>query len=150
MSDKFQPIDRDTLYLLLPSIQEWLPEAHLARFVIDIVDQLDLHDLAAGYGGGGKQPYHPALLLSLLFYGYATGVFSSRKLEQATYDSVAFRYIAANQHPDHDTLAHFRRRFLKELGSLFVQILVLAKQTCLQQAGGMIQAGQGEPGRRQD
>lgn len=150
MSDKFQSMDRDTLYLLLPSIQEWLPEAHLARFVIDIVDQLDLHDLAAGYGGGGKQPYHPALLLSLLFYGYATGVFSSRKLEQATYDSVAFRYIAANQHPDHDTLAHFRRRFLKELGSLFVQILVLAKQTCLQQAGGMIQAGQGEPGRRQD
>ena len=150
MSDKFQPMDRDTLYLLLPSIQEWLPEAHLARFVIDIVDQLDLRELAAGYGGGGKQPYHPALLLSLLFYGYATGVFSSRKLEQATYDSVAFRYIAANQHPDHDTLAHFRRRFLKELGSLFVQILVLAKQTCLQQAGGMIQAGQGEPGRNQD
>ena len=150
MSDKFQSMDRDTLYLLLPSIQEWLPEAHLARFVIDIVDQLDLHDLAAGYGGGGKQPYHPALLLSLLFYGYATGVFSSRKLEQATYDSVAFRYIAANQHPDHDTLAHFRRRFLKELESLFVQILVLAKQTCLQQAGGMIQAGQGEPGRNQD
>ena len=128
MSDKFQPIDRDTLYLLPPSIQEWLPEEHLARFVIDIVDQLDLLELEAGYGGGGKPPYHPALLLSLLFYGYATGVFSSRKLEQATYDSVAFRYIAANQHPDHDTLAHFRRRFLKELGSLFVQSLVLARQ----------------------
>ena len=150
MSDKFQPIDRDTLYLLLPSIQEWLPEEHLARFVIDIVDQLDLRELEAGYGGGGKQPYHPALLLSLLFYGYATGVFSSRKLERATYDSVAFRYIAANQHPDHDTIAHFRRRFLKELESLFVQILVLAKQTCLQQAGGIIQAGQGELGQNQD
>ena len=65
MSDKFQPIDRDTLYLLPPSIQEWLPEAHLARFVIDIVDQLDLRELEAGYGGGSKQPYHPALLLSL-------------------------------------------------------------------------------------
>ena len=98
MSDKFQPIDRDPLYLLAPSIQEWLPEAHLARFVIDIVDQLDLRELEAGYGGGGKQPYHPALLLCLLFYGYATGVFSSRKLEQATYDSVAFRYIAASKH----------------------------------------------------
>ena len=135
MSDKFQPIDRDTLYLLPPSIQEWLPEEHLARFVIDIVDQLDLRELEAGYGGGGKQPYHPALLLSLLFYGYATGVFSSRKLEQATYDSVAFRYIAANQHSDHDTIAHFRRRFLKELESLFVQILVLAKQMGLFKLG---------------
>ena len=136
--------------MLPPLIQEWLPEAHLARFVIDIVDQLDLRELEAGYGGGGKQPYHPALLLSLLFYGYATGVFSSRKLEQATYDSVAFRYIAANQHPDHDTIAHFRRRFLKELESLFVQMLVLARQTCPQQAGGIIQAGQGELGRNQD
>ena len=135
MSDKFQPIDRDTLYLFPPSMQEWLPEEHLARFVIDIVDQLDLRELEAGYGGGGKQPYHPALLLSLLFYGYATGVFSSRKLEQATYDSVAFRYIAANQHPDHDTIAHFRRRFLKELESLFVQILVLAKQMGLFKLG---------------
>ena len=67
MSDKFQPIDRDTLYLLPPSIQEWLPEGHLARFVIDIVDPLDLRALEAGYGGGGKQPCHPALLLSLLF-----------------------------------------------------------------------------------
>ena len=128
MSDKFQQIDRDTLYLLPPSIQEWRPETHLARFVIDIVAQLDLRELEAGYGGGGKQPYHPALLLSLLFYGYATGVFSSRKLEQATYDSMAFRYIAANQHPDHDTLAHFRRRFLKELASLFAQSLMLARQ----------------------
>ena len=91
MLDKYQLIARDLLYLLSPSTQEWLPEAHLARFVIDIVDQLDLRELAAGYGGGGKQPYHPVLLLSLLFYGYATGVFSSRKLEQATYDSVAFR-----------------------------------------------------------
>ena len=135
MSDKFQPIDRDPLYLLPSSIQEWLPEAHLARFVIDIVDQLDLRELAAGYGGGGKQPYHPVLLLSLLYYGYAAGVFSLRKLEQATYDSVAFRYIAANQYPYHDTIAHFRRRFLKELGSLFAQILVLARQMGLFKLG---------------
>ena len=114
--------------MLLPLIQEWFPEAHLACFVIDIIDSLDLRELEAGYGGGGKQPYHPALLLSLLFYGYATGVFSSRKLEQATYDSVAFGYIVVNQHPGHDTMAHFRRRFLQELGSLFVQVLVLAQQ----------------------
>ena len=82
MSGKFQPIYRDTAYLLPPSLQDWLPEKHLARFVVDIVDQLDLSELVKRYGGGGKQPYHPAVLLALLFYGYATGVFSSRKLEE--------------------------------------------------------------------
>ena len=99
----------------------------LARFVVDIVDQLDLSELVTRYGGGGKQPYHPAVLVALLFYGYATGIFSSRKLEQATHDSVAFRYITADAHPDHDTIATFRKRFLPELEGLFVQILVVAK-----------------------
>jgi transposase len=127
MSGKFQTINRDTAYLLPPSLQDWLPEKHLARFVVDIVERLDLRELEVCYGGGGKQPYHPALLLALLFYGYATGVFSSRKLEQATYDSVAFRFITGDTHPDHDTLATFRKRFLSELEGLFVQLLVLAK-----------------------
>lgn len=127
MSGKFQPINRDTAYLLPPSLQDWLPEKHLARFVVDIVDQLDLSELVKRYGGGGKQPYHPAVLLGLLFYGYATGVFSSRKLEQATHDSVAFRFITGDVHPDHDTIATFRTRFLPELEGLFVQILVVAK-----------------------
>jgi transposase len=115
MSGKFQPINRDTAYLLPPSLQDWLPEKHLARFVVDIVDQLDVSELVKRYGGGGKEPYHPALLLALLFYGYATGVFSSRKLEQATHDCVAFRFITADAHPDHDTIATFRKRFLAEL-----------------------------------
>jgi len=127
MSGKFQTINRDTEYLLPPSLQDWLPEKHLARFVVDIVDQLDLSELVKRYGGGGKQPYHPALLLGLLFYGYATGVFSSRKLEQATHDSVAFRFITGDTHPDHDTIASFRKRFLPELEGLFVQILVVAR-----------------------
>ena len=127
MSGKFQTINRDTAYLLPPSLQDWLPKKHLARFVVDIVEQLDLSELESCYGGGGKQPYHPALLLALLFYGYATGVFSSRKLEQATYDSVAFRFITADPHPDHDTIATFRKRFLKELEGLFVQMLMVAK-----------------------
>jgi transposase len=126
MSGKFQTINRDTPYLLPPSIQDWLPEQHLARFVVDIVEQLDLSKLESCYGGGGKQPYHPALLLAMMFYGYATGVFSSRKLEQASHDSVAFRFITADSHPDHDTIATFRKRFLPELEGLFVQILVLA------------------------
>ena len=127
MSGKFQTINRDTAYLLPPSLQDWLPEKHLARFVVDIVERLDLSELESCYGGGGKQPYHPAVLLALLFYGYATGVFSSRKLEQATYDSVAFRFITGDTHPDHDTIATFRKRFLAELEGLFVQLLVLAK-----------------------
>ena len=135
MSGKFQTIDRDTAYLLPPSLQDWLPEKHLARFVVDIVERLDLRDLERCYGGGGKQPYHPALLLALLFYGYATGVFSSRKLEQATHDSVAFRFITGDTHPDHDTIATFRKRFLKELEGLFVQMLVLAKEMGLFRLG---------------
>ncbi len=137
MSGKFQAIDRDTAYLLPPSLQDWLPEKHLARFVVDMVERLDLRELERCYGGGGKQPYHPALLLALLFYGYATGVFSSRKLEQASYDSVAFRFITGDTHPDHDTIASFRKRFLPQLEGLFVQLLVLAKVTGLFRLGNV-------------
>lgn len=108
---RFRPIDRQTDYLLPPSIQDWLPESHLARYVVDVVEGLDLSELERTYAGRGSAAYHPAMLLSLLIYGYATGVHSSRKIERATYDSLAFRFIAGNQHPDHDTLANFRRRF---------------------------------------
>jgi hypothetical protein len=80
------------------------------------------------YRGSGEASYHPKLLLGIIIYGYATGVFSSRKLERATYDSVAFRFIAANDHPDHDTIAAFRRRFLKEIEGLFVQVLGVARE----------------------
>jgi len=108
----FRTINRDTGYLLPPSVDEWLPKRHLARFVVEIVEQMDLSRLEKAYHGAGSAPYHPSMLLSLLIYGYATGVFSSRKLERASYDSVAFRFIAGNEHPDHDTLAVFRKRFL--------------------------------------
>ena len=127
MAEEFRPLNRETPMLLPPSIQEWLPEQHLARFVVDLVEQLDLGEITSRYGGsGGKRAYHPAMLVALLFYGYATGVFSSRKLEQATHDSVAFRYITGDEHPDHATIASFRKRFLAELQGLFKQILVLA------------------------
>ena len=89
------PFRRD---LLPPSVQDWLPESHLARFVVEVVSKLDLGELERAYAGRGSKAYHPEMLLAMLFYGYATGVFSSRKQEQATYDSVAFRYIAANTH----------------------------------------------------
>jgi len=128
MSVKFVECDRNTLFLLPPSLQDWLPEGHLARFVVEIVEQLDLRSLKEAYAGKGSQPYNPEMLLALLFYGYATGVFSSRKLERNSYDSVAFRFIAANSHPDHDTIATFRRRFLPKLRDLFVEILLIARQ----------------------
>ncbi len=97
---RFRPIDRDTDYLLPPSIQDWVPESHLARYIVDVVDGLDLSELERAYGGRGSTAYHPALLLSLLIYGYATATFSSRRIERATYDSLAFRFIACDQHPD--------------------------------------------------
>ena len=124
----FKSSNRNQPFLLPPSIQDWLPKEHLARFIVEIVEQLDLSKIESQYSGKGKEAYNPQVMLSLLFYGYATGVFSSRKIERATYDSVAFRYISANTHPDHDTIATFRKRFLKELSELFVQILSIAQE----------------------
>jgi transposase len=124
----FRPSDRLTSFLLPPSVDEWLPERHLARFIVEVIENLDLTTMSKSYRGTGSASYHPAPLLGLLVYGYATGVFSSRKLERATYDSVAFRFIAANDHPDHDTIATFRRRFLKEIEALFVKVLLLARE----------------------
>ena len=102
--NRFIPIDRQSDYMFPPSVEEWLPKEHLARFVVDVIDPLDLSALTCAYAGKGSAAHHPSVLLGALVYGYATGVFSSRKIERATYDSIAFRYIAANTHPDHDTL----------------------------------------------
>jgi transposase len=124
----FRTIDRATGFLLPPSVDEWLPEKHLARFVVEVVDGMDLRAMSGRYRGSGSASYHPRMLLGILVYGYATGIFSSRKLERATYDSVAFRFIAANDHPDHDTIATFRRRFLGQIEGLFVQVLLLARE----------------------
>ena len=135
MPVKFVTIDRDTPYLLPPSVQDYLPEDHLARFVVEMVDQLDMSTLLGVYAGKGKTPYHPAMLVALLFYGYATGTFSSRKLEKATYDSIAYRYLCANTHPDHDTIASFRKRFLKKLEAFFVELLLIG------QAMGLVKLG---------
>ena len=127
--------DRKTGYLLPPSLDDWLNEDHLSQFIVKVVDQLDLSNLIRQYAGRGSKAHHPATLLAILVYGYATGVFSSRKLKRATYDSVAFRYIAAGNHPDHDTLANFRRRFLGELEEMFVQVLEYAKEIKLLKLG---------------
>src|SRR5882757_10864750 len=124
----FRLIDRDTGFLMPPLVDDWLPERHLARFVVEVVEGLDVRAMTGSYRGSGEASYHPRLLLGLIIYGYATGVFSSRKLERASYDSVAVRFIAANEHPDHDTIATFRRRFLEEIEGLFVQVLLLARE----------------------
>jgi transposase len=124
----FREVDRQTGFLLPPSVDEWLSGQHPARFVVEVVESLDLRAMTGEYRGSGSASYHPAVLLGILVYGYASGVFSSRKRERATYDSVAVRFVAANQHPDHDTIATFRRRFLKQIEGLFVQVLLLARE----------------------
>ena len=132
---RFVTVDRDTAYLLPPSVDDWLPKNHLARFVVEIVDQLDLSEITRQYRGSGSAAYHPTVMLGLLIYGYATGVYSSRRIEAATYESVAFRYIAANTQPDHDSLCTFRKRFLNEIEALFVQVLCIARQMKLLKLG---------------
>ena len=131
----FVVVDRKTAYLMPPSVEDWLSDDHLARFIVEVIDGLDLTELTRQYTGRGSKAHHPATLLAILVYGYATGIFSSRKLERATYDSVAFRYIAKGSHPDHDTIATFRRRFLEQLKGLFLQVLELAKEMILLKVG---------------
>lgn len=135
MSRTFKTVDYQATLDVTVRLGDLLPPEHLAQFVVDAVAELDLAALYARYGARGGQPYPPELLLGLLFYGYATGVFSSRKIERATYDSVAFRFIAGNLHPDHDTVAAFRKTFLPQLKGLFVQILLLARLAGVLQLG---------------
>src|SRR5215510_4506819 len=135
MTRKFKTVDDEATRNSTVSLRAALPPNHLARFVADVIAQLDLSSLYARYGTRGGEPFAPEMLLGLLFYGYATGVFSARKIEKATYESIPFRFIAGGLHPDHDTIANFRKTFLAELKELFVQILLLA------QAVGVLKLG---------
>jgi len=137
MSGRFRTVDYEATLNLEIRLGDCVPETHLARFVVDVVKQLDLTSIYAKYGPRGGVAHAPEVLLALLFYGYATGVFASRKIEQATYDTAAFRYLAGNLHPDHDTIAAFRKNFLPELKGLFVQILVLSQETGLLDLGNI-------------
>ena len=128
MTNKFTPINYEDALDQKVSIRDALPPTHLARYVVDVVAQLDLSKIYAHFSIlGGGTAIAPEILLALLFYGYATGVFSSRKIERATYENLAFRFVANNLHPDHDTISHFRKTFLVEIQNLFVEILMLAK-----------------------
>jgi transposase len=138
MTRLFRSYSLDQRLLLPPDLREWLPDDHLALFVSDVVDELDLSAIVTTYergDGRGQPPYHPAMMVKLLIYAYCTGKPSSRKIERATYDEVAFRVLAADQHPDHDSLAEFRKRHLDALAGLFVQVLRLC------QAAGLVRLG---------
>jgi transposase len=135
----FKPYTPDQLLLLPPALQDWLPEGHLALFLSDVVDHaLDLSPILATYetgDGRGQPPYHPALMVKLLFYAYCTGKPSSRKIEQATYEEVPYRVLAADQHPDHDSIATFRQTHLPALAALFTQVLGLCQRAGLVKLG---------------
>jgi transposase len=135
MARNFKTVDYDQSLKQTVTIEECLLPGHLARFIVAIVAMLELSGIYAQYAPRGGEPYAPELLLGLLFYGYATGVFSSRKIEKATYESIPFRFIAGGLHPDHDTIAHFRKAFLAEIVDLFVQVLLVAK------AAGVLKLG---------
>ena len=140
MNKRFRVCDLDQPFLLPPSLQDWLPEGHLARFVADVSHELDLSAIYAEYernDGRGLSAYHPLLLTRLLLYGYSIGVTSSRAIEKATYDNVAFRYLAADQHPDHDTIASFRQEHLEAFADLFVQVLRLCQKAGLVKLGSI-------------
>jgi transposase len=138
MGKRFRTYDLDQQMLLPPDLREWVPEGHLALFVSELVEQLDLSALIKPYDEGeqrGQPPYHPALMVKLLIYGYCTGRMSSRKLEQACYEDVAVRMLSGNQQPDHASIAEFRRRHLGALSGLFVQVLLVCEKAGLVKLG---------------
>jgi len=143
MAARFVNIDRDTPLLLPPNLREWVPADHLVHFILDAVDALDLGAIRVNTRGTGSEQYPPHLLLALLIYSYATGTFSSRRIEQTTHDSVPVRLLCADTHPDHDTLCTFRRQNAELLTTAFVQVLQLAQELRLLKVGQLTVAVDG-------
>ena len=144
MGQIYKECDRDQMFLLPPSLREWLPEGHLAYFLLDLLDQMDLSEIEQHYeknedgtfkASSGQRPYDPRMMTGLILYGYATGVMSSRRIERACQEDLPFRIIAANQQPDHDTISEFRRVHLKALKGLFVQVLMICREAGLAKLG---------------
>ena len=133
----FRTFDLGQTLLLPPDLRDWLPEGHLARFVAEMVGELDLSAIYAGYDGDGRgqAAYHPQMMAGVLIYGYSVGIFSSRRIERATFEDVAFRFLSGDQHPDHDTIATFRERHLQALKDLFLQVLKLCEKAGLVKLG---------------
>jgi transposase len=134
---RFIPYEPDKPLELSPDIRKWLPVDHLARFISDVVDTLDLTEITEEYLHlqGGHPAYHPAMMLKLLFYGYCVGIRSSRRIEQKTYEDVAFRVLSCDSHPDHSRISDFRKRHLRAISSLFVQVLEICKEAGLVKLG---------------
>ncbi|MFH1550460.1 MAG: IS1182 family transposase [Planctomycetota bacterium] len=133
---KFKDYQPNQMFLLPPDPRDWLPEGHLAFFVSDVVDQLDLSFITSYYNSNrGQPPFNPAMMTKLIVYAYCIGVPSSRKIEEKTYTDVAFRVLAANRHPDHDTIANFRRTHLEALSNIFAQVLALCREAKLVRLG---------------
>lgn len=143
MATRFVSIDRDTPLLLPPNLRDWVPADHLVHFIIDAVEALDLKRVKVNARGTGSEQYPPSMLLGLLIYSYATGLFSSRRIEQSTYDSVPVRLLTADTHPDHDTLCTFRRENQGLLSESFVKVLQLAQQLKLLKVGQLTVAVDG-------
>jgi transposase len=138
MGKSFRSDDLNQALLLPPSLHDWLPENHLARFLVDVVERLDLSAFRASNDAGdgrGQSAYAPAMMVRVLLYGYATGTYSSRKIQARTFDDVAFRFLSADEHPDHSTLAEFRKRHLQALSGLFTQALQLCQKAGLVKLG---------------
>jgi transposase len=134
MGKQYKPWTPEQPFLLPPSPLEWLPEGHLAHFILDVVGELDLSAIEQAYqakDARGTRPYNPVMMTALLLYGYCVGVFSSRKLERATYEDVAFRVLGGGNHPDHSRIARFRREHLEALRGLFLQVLKLCQKAGL-------------------
>ena len=137
MARRFKQVDYEESLDQTVTIRECLPPDHLARFIVGIIALLDLSAIYVHYAAVGGEAYAPEVLLGLLFYGYTTGVFSSRKIERATYELIPFRFIAGGLHPDHDTIANFRKTFLPQITELFVQVLVVAREMGLLNLGNI-------------
>ena len=138
MGQNFIPDTVDQTLLFPPSLHDWLPEGHLARFLLDVVSALDLSAIYKSYedkDGRGQAAYAPEMMVRLLLYGYAKGVYSSRKIQTRTYEDVGFRYLSGDQHPDHATIAEFRKRHLDALSGLFTQALLLCSEAGLVKLG---------------
>ena len=137
MARRFRTVDYEQSGKQTITIDDCLPASHLARFMVEIIALLDLSAFYAHYAPVGGEPIAPEILLGLLLFGYATGVFSSRKIEKATYESIPFRFIAGGLHPDHDTIAAFRKTFLADIAAVFVQVLVIAQQAGILKLGNI-------------
>lgn len=133
----FRPYSPDQTLLFPPNMADALPEGHLVHFIRDLTGRLDLSAIYAAYNGthGGQPPYHPQMMVGMLLYGYCTGVFSSRKLEKATWEQVPFRVLSGDQHPDHSVISLFRSRHLSALSQLFMQSLQLCHKAGLVKLG---------------